>query len=100
MFFVVYASDKPGQGELRASIRETHRAHLRNPGRHEVRVRLGGPTLDECGLEMRGTMLVIEADSIEAVRAFLADDPYCRAGLFASMEIRPWRWGIGLPEAC
>jgi hypothetical protein len=64
-----------------------------------VRVRLGGPTLDEAGEEMRGTMLVIEADSIEAVRAFLADDPYCREGLFASMEIRPWRWGIGLPEA-
>lgn len=47
---------------------------------------------------MNGTLLVIQADSIDAVRAFVADDPYSRAGLFATVEIRPWRWGLGNPD--
>ena len=40
-------------------------------------------------------MLVVEADDITAVRAFAAADPYALAGLFASVEIRPWRLAVG-----
>jgi uncharacterized protein YciI len=46
---------------------------------------------------MNGTLLVVEAGSIEEVCAFLADDPYVQAGLFEALEVRPWRCGIGDP---
>lgn len=97
MYAVVFASDRPGMAETRAAARPAHRHYLRNPGAHAVAVRLGGPMLDEAGA-MTGTMLVVEADDLAAVRAFVADDPYVRAGLFASIEIRPWDWGLGRPD--
>ena len=98
MYFVVFGTDKPGNAKVREENRPTHRIHLRNPGPHPVKVHLGGATLDESGHDMNGTMLVIEADSIDAVRNFLADDPYSRAGLYKTVEIRPWLWGLGNPD--
>jgi uncharacterized protein YciI len=47
---------------------------------------------------MNGTMLVVEAESLNAVQAFLADDPYARAGLFESAIGRPWSRGLGQPD--
>jgi uncharacterized protein YciI len=98
-YFAVFATDRPGAARLRAEIRETHRRYLRAPEGHDVLVRLGGPTLEESTGAMNGTLLVVEAADIDAVRAFVADDPYSRAGLFAAVEIRPWRWGLGNPDA-
>ena len=98
VYFAVFATDRPGTRELRAEMRERHRRYLRAPGGHDVVVRLGGPTLEETSGAMNGTLLVVEAASIDAVRAFVADDPYSQAGLFAAVEIRPWRWGLGNPD--
>jgi uncharacterized protein YciI len=98
MFFVVFGTDKPGLAEVRADARPRHRAFLKAPGTHPVKVRIAGPTLAPGGEAMNGTMLVVEADTLEQVQAFLADDPYVRAGLFAELLVRPWRWGIGNPE--
>jgi hypothetical protein len=64
------------------------------PGPHAVRVRLGGPTLDDTGA-MGGTLLVIGAEHIGAVRRFIAEDAYMLAGVYAAVDIRPWAWGLG-----
>lgn len=97
-YFAVFATDKPEQQTVRQRMRPAHRAHLRDPSPHRVIVRLGGPTLDAAGGCMNGTLLVVQADSLDEVRAFLDDDPYVRAGLFEHIEIRPWSWGLGNPE--
>lgn len=97
-FFAVFATDKPGQLEVRERIRPAHRQYLRNPAPHPVVVRLGGPTLDQFDGDMNGTLLVIQAASIEDVQAFLADDPYSQAQIFERVEVRPWNWGLGKPE--
>eukprot|EP00274_Cyanoptyche_gloeocystis_P008356 CAMPEP_0196657900 /NCGR_PEP_ID=MMETSP1086-20130531/26334_1 /TAXON_ID=77921 /ORGANISM="Cyanoptyche gloeocystis , Strain SAG4.97" /LENGTH=46 /DNA_ID= /DNA_START= /DNA_END= /DNA_ORIENTATION= len=36
-------------------------------------------------------MMVVEGDSLEEVKAFQANDPYAKAGLFANVIIRPWK---------
>ena len=97
MYFAVWATDKPGMLAERQRVRDAHRARLRDPGAHAVQVRLGGPTLDAGG-EMSGTLLVIEAEHIDAVRGFMADDPYMAAGVYATVDIRPWAWGLGQPQ--
>ncbi|MDB6143480.1 MAG: hypothetical protein JWP80_2524 [Pseudomonas sp.] len=97
-FFAVFATDNPDTEALRQRLRPTHQAHLRAPESHRVVVRLGGPTLNDSGAAMNGTLLVIEAASLPEVEAFMQDDPYVQAGLFASMEIRPWNWSLGNPE--
>jgi uncharacterized protein YciI len=98
MHFAVWATDKANMLEARQRVRDLHRARLRNPGPHKVRVLLGGATLDEGSAQMNGTLLVVEANSADAVRRFLAEDPYALNGVYASVEVRPWAWGLGQPK--
>jgi uncharacterized protein YciI len=99
MLYVVWASDAPGRGDERLRVREAHRARLRAPAPHAVKVLQAGATLDpdaDAGsATMNGTLLVVEAADIAAVRAFVDGDPYVAAGVYASVEIRPWRCGLG-----
>jgi uncharacterized protein YciI len=97
MYFAVWATDREGTQAARLAVREAHRARLRAPGAHPVTVVAGGPTLSESEGAMNGSLLVIEADDIEAVRRFVAEDPYELAGIYARVEIRPWQWGLGVP---
>ena len=47
---------------------------------------------------MNGTLLVLQAEDIDAVRRFVADDPYVHEGVYKSVEVRPWAWGLGTPK--
>ena len=98
MYFAVWATDHAGTQAARLAVRDAHRARLREPGAHPVVVVAGGPTLSESEGAMNGSLLVIEADDIEAVRRFVAEDPYELAGVYARVEIRPWGWGLGAPN--
>jgi uncharacterized protein YciI len=95
MLYAVWASDAPNMGTERARVREAHRARLRAPAPHEVQVLQAGATLDPEAGTMNGTLLIVEAEDISAVRAFVEGDPYVAAGVYASVEIRPWRCGLG-----
>jgi uncharacterized protein len=41
-----------------------------------------------------GSVMVIEADSLEAAKADYAKDPYASAGLWASTTIRQFNWVV------
>ena len=85
--FAIHCIDKPHGAELRAETRPAHLDHIRSLG---DRVLVGGPLLDGEGNPI-GSLLVIEfADRREAI-GFAADDPYARAGLFASVAVTSWR---------
>jgi uncharacterized protein YciI len=91
--FLLLCTDRPDARELRAATREAHLAHL---AKHTEAVKLAGPWLDEADGGPLGSMLVIEAADIDAAYAFAAADPYAKAGLFAAVEIRPWRRVVGV----
>ncbi len=83
-------------GALRARVRDAHRARLRQHD-HLVAVRIGGPLLDDVGA-MIGSMLVIEAADKAAVESFLAGDPYVLGGLYDTVRVVPFQWGLGQPQ--
>jgi hypothetical protein len=89
--FVLVCVDKPGAVALRMATRQAHFDWL---ARHPGVVRLGGPFLDAAG-EMAGSLIIFEAADLEGARAFAAADPYAKAGLFESAELRPWRATVG-----
>lgn len=93
--FAVWATDGDGRLAERERVRPAHRARLREPGVHPVKVVLAGPTLDPHGASMNGTLLVVEADDLEAVHRFVGTDPYVDAGVYQSFEIRPFVCGLG-----
>lgn len=85
--FAIHCIDKPLQQELRAATRAEHLAYLENMLDSIV---VAGPLLDEEGNAI-GTMLLMEFPDRRAAVAFAADDPYARAGLFASVAVTAWR---------
>ena len=89
--YVISWSDKPNSLEKRMGAREAHLAYIHQQG---DKVKLGGPFLGADG-QMAGSMILLEADSLEAAQAFHASDPYKVAGLFERSEVRPWRLTTG-----
>ncbi|BFU95695.1 MAG: hypothetical protein NTNFB02_24170 [Nitrospira sp.] len=84
MIFVILGFDGP-DGEARRKI---HRpAHLANlePLDQAGRVLLAGPLTDKTG-----SLIVIEADSLEEARKFALEDPYTVNGVFERVEVHPF----------
>jgi hypothetical protein len=88
MQFAILNHDKPDSVDLRMKVRETHLEFLRAAG---SKLMTAGPILSEDGSKPIGSLVIIEADDINAARAFAAADPYAKAGLFASSTVWPWR---------
>jgi uncharacterized protein YciI len=85
--FVISWMDKPNSLDVRMGAREAHLAYARTLG---DKVKLGGPFLDADG-NMAGSLIIVEADSLQAAKALHDKDPYKLAGLFETSEIRPYR---------
>lgn len=92
MLFALICTDKPDSLDLRMATRPAHLTYLET-----VDVKGAGPFLDASG-NPNGSLVIIEsADQAEA-QAIAGRDPYAMAGLFASVEVRPWKWLIKNPE--
>ncbi len=94
MLFALLCTDKPNSVDLRMSVRPDHLKYLETLG---SALKAAGPFTNDEG-QPTGTLAVIEAETRAAAEALAANDPYAKAGLFASVEIRPWKWLIKNPE--
>jgi hypothetical protein len=95
MLYALICTDKPGSIAIRKSNRPDHVAFLQGLGDALV---LAGPFTGEDGETPNGSLVVIDAASRQAAETIAAADPYAKAGLFASVEIRPWRWVFNNPH--
>ena len=96
MLFAFICTDKADEGmALRAANRPDHLAWVEGLG---DRVKAAGPLMNDACEEPRGSLLIIEADDIEAARALARTDPYAIAGVFESVVIQPWKWLFGKGE--
>ena len=84
MIFVIIGYDGP-DGQAKRKLHR--RAHLdrMDPLNKAGKVILAGPLTDGAG-----SLIVIEATSLEDAKAFAADDPYVTQGVFARYEIHPF----------
>ena len=86
MLFAIICEDKPNHEDLRKATRADHLAYI-----GDFSVTLAGPMLSDDGEAMIGSIILLEAENLEAAQAFAASDPYKLAGLFQSVTIRPFR---------
>lgn len=93
MLFALICTDKPGHLEVRMKVRPEHLAFLAS-----IKTKGAGPFLDETG-NPNGSLVIIEANNRAEAEAIAARDPYALAGLFASVEVRAWKWLVKKPEA-
>ncbi|MCH8953492.1 MAG: YciI family protein [Proteobacteria bacterium] len=90
MLIAIICLDKPGALEIRKANRDAHLAHIEGA---EGAIVQAGPFLDAEG-EMCGSLLIYEGD-LAGAEAWAAADPYAAAGLFRSVDIRPWKKVVG-----
>jgi len=93
MYFVAILADRDDGLPIRLETRPVHLEWMKT-----VPIRVAGPFLDENGDKPIGSLLIVEAETEAEARAILAEDPYAKAGLFKSGEVRPWRWVVGKPD--
>ena len=84
MIYVLRLLDKPGAAELRLRVRPEHKAYLAQVAE---RIAFAGPLTSDDGSTMIGSLLAIDFESREAAHAWLADEPFTRAGLYAGVEV-------------
>ena len=88
MLFSFYCLDRTDHTHVRSENRDDHIAYLKAQGEKVISA---GPFLSDDGEAMVGSLLIIDFPDRVAAETFAAGDPYAKAGLFESVEIRPWK---------
>ena len=84
MIYMLRLLDKPGASALRDAVRPAHKAYL---GLVAGRIAFAGPLVADDGATMVGSLLAVDFPSREAAMAWLADEPFTKAGLYAGTEV-------------
>ncbi|MEP7303481.1 MAG: YciI family protein [Caldimonas sp.] len=87
MLFAFMLFDRPGAAALRAEVRLEHRAYLAGAAE---RMAFAGPLVDDDDAAI-GSLLVIDFADRAAALAWLQDEPFTRAGLYATRQVQAFR---------
>ena len=99
MLFTFLLIDKPGKGDIRQNVRPLHKEYL---GLMADKMAFAGPLVHDDGKTMLGSLLVIDFPNRDAAHDWLANEPFTKAGLYASVTIHAfvnlWEQKAGFPE--
>jgi uncharacterized protein len=100
MLYAFHLLDKPGALAKRLEIRPQHKAYL---AAKAEQIAFAGPLLAYDGQAMIGSLLVIDFPSREAAQAWIAEEPFTRAGVYACTSLYAfqnlWVQKAGFPPA-
>jgi uncharacterized protein YciI len=98
MIYTFFMIDKPGATQLRLQLRPAHKAYLAQVA---DRIAFAGPLVADDGKTMIGSLLAIEFASRDDAHAWLAEEPFTRAGLYGSTSVHAfqnlWPQKAGFP---
>lgn len=94
MLYALICHDNPGTLDQRKAARPDHLARL-NALLDQGRLVLAGPcpAIDSASpgdAGFTGSVVIAEFDSLEAARSWADADPYVAAGVYASVDIKPF----------
>ena len=90
MQFVIYCLDDPATPELRPANRHAHLEYVAQVG---AVIKVAGPVTDEDGTPV-GSLFIVDVANLAAAQALSAADPFTRAEVFKSIDIRRFKWLI------
>ncbi len=90
MRFALMTKDKPGALQIRLDTRAAHLDYINTTSV----VEMAGPCLDEAG-QMCGSLIVLDVEDLAAAQNWADNDPYAKAGLFATVTLIAWKKVIG-----
>ena len=97
MLYAFLCQDKPGALQVRLDTRPEHIEWL-NGLNAQGKLAFAGPFLGE-DEKPNGSLVVVKAESMDEAEALSAADPYAKAGLFESVEVKPFNWVFNRPGA-
>jgi len=87
MHYTVYCLDHDNMVERRLSHYDAHKTYLATT---PVKMVMSGPLLAQDQETMIGSFFLYEAEDIGEVQRFNANDPFNKAGIWKSVDIRPF----------
>lgn len=98
MWYAITALDVADSLQRRKAARPAHLERL-NALQAEGRLKLAGPfpaiDADDPGpAGFSGSLIIAAFDSLEAAKAWADADPYGDAGVYASIDVRPFRQSL------
>ena len=97
MPYVIQLKDKPGASDLRTKTRDAHLAYLKA---NQDKLLAAGALIDDDGTGGVGGLLILDTDDRAVAQAFIDNDPFAKAGLFASVTVTRWRKAFFDREYC
>jgi len=88
MPYIIETWDKPGHQSVRQAHRAAHLDYLRQ---HAAELLACGAKLADDGSDLGGGLYIVDTEVREEAEAFIAADPFSRAGLFERVLITRWR---------
>jgi uncharacterized protein YciI len=95
MWYAIEGYDAPGTLDRRLQARPTHLARLQTL-KEAGRLLVAGPcpaidAEDPGPAGFSGSLVIAEFETLAAARAWAEADPYVEAGVYARVEVRPFR---------
>ena len=95
MLYMIQGEDAPDSLDARLAARPEHVARLQ-PLRDDGRLILAGPcpaidSNDPGPAGFTGSLIVAEFPSLEAAREWADADPYVAAGVYTTVDVRPFK---------
>lgn len=95
MYYSIYAKDHENSLEARQGARAAHLQRLKTL-LEQGRLLTAGPhpaidSADPGAAGFSGSLIIAEFDSLEDARAWADADPYFAAGVYAGVEVKPFR---------
>lgn len=95
MLYIISGQDHPGTLDQRLAARPEHLARL-SALQEQGRLVLAGPcpaidSIDPGSAGFTGSLIVAEFPGLEEARNWADADPYVAAGVYAAVEVKPFR---------
>lgn len=87
MLYVIVCKDDPSTPNKRDEFYDVHRAYLKNA---TIKILIAGPFTAPDSDKKIGSMLVVEADSLQAAIKFQKNDPFATNGVWGEVSVNPY----------
>lgn len=92
MLFAIHALDAPESLSTRMALRPEHRNYLAGIRDHTA---FSGPLMADDGETMVGSLMIMDFPDRNEMKAWLADEPFYKGGLFASVAVYAYKGAPG-----
>lgn len=87
MLYVIYCRDNPSTPTLREAFYDAHRAYLKSAS---INILVAGPYTSTDSDKKIGSMLVVEAESLEQAVDFQKNDPFALNKVWSEVSVNPY----------